>query len=667
MIPLLAGDDDIQSHVKEENACTTSSLEELQTEEQKQVLDIVAQIRKCGLEGVLSLPQIVVCGDQSAGKSSVLEALTEIPFPRNDNLCTRFATEIILRRALVDKISVRVIPAPNRSSEEQEAVKGFEESITNFDDLPKIMEKAMTVMGINNGPSGESETQAFAKDVLSLEIEGPLRPQLTLVDLPGLFANKTLQTSESDSVLVAEITDYYISQQRTICLPVISALNDYANQKILTKVRAVDPEGDRTLGIITKPDRLEIDSGSEKAFIGLARNEDIFFKLGWHVLRNRNFKERDRSFVERNAAETEWFRASNFNVLSHDSLGIDPLRKRLSMLLFHHVKQELPKLREDLEVALLDSKRQLECLGGRRQSRQECKSYLIQLGLDVYEICKGAVNGHYEGDWFNQIERHSSLDKDSSIRCRLRAAIQAENMRFSKAMRIEAHKYHFEDKSRSGANVPVEIKDATSDYGLKLRRGNMSRYQAKSWVSKALLRSRGRELPGNYNPLVVGELFWEQASNWYAMAVFHAEKISLACDNFLDVLLNDKCTKDLRAKVWSSFVRDSMKSRHESAMRELDRIMEDLKSYPINYNHYYTDTVQNLRRERMKKSLQGSLDANIPQWDGENWEHETSGIVDEYFRDMEPNMENFSCDEALDCLRAIYKVSYPYSHKSIIL
>jgi hypothetical protein len=57
----------------------TSSLQGIQTDEQGGVLDVVVQ--KCGLESVISLPQLVVCGDQSAGKGSVLEALTKIPFP----------------------------------------------------------------------------------------------------------------------------------------------------------------------------------------------------------------------------------------------------------------------------------------------------------------------------------------------------------------------------------------------------------------------------------------------------------------------------------------------------------------------------------------------------------------------------------------------------------
>lgn len=75
------------------DAVTTSSLQALQSADQRKVMDIVDKLRRTGLSGVVELPQLIVCGDQSSGKSSVLEAITEIPFPRKENLCTRFATE----------------------------------------------------------------------------------------------------------------------------------------------------------------------------------------------------------------------------------------------------------------------------------------------------------------------------------------------------------------------------------------------------------------------------------------------------------------------------------------------------------------------------------------------------------------------------------------------
>jgi hypothetical protein len=78
----------------DDNAATTNSLQELQSADQRKVMDIVDKLRRTGLSSIVELPQLVVCGDQSSGKSSVLEAITEIPFPRKENLCTRFATEV---------------------------------------------------------------------------------------------------------------------------------------------------------------------------------------------------------------------------------------------------------------------------------------------------------------------------------------------------------------------------------------------------------------------------------------------------------------------------------------------------------------------------------------------------------------------------------------------
>lgn len=424
---------------------TTSSLEDLQSNEQRRVLDTVSSIRKCSLDTILSLPQLVVCGDQSSGKSSVLEALTEIPFPRSENLCTRFATEIVLRRANIEKMSIKIIPDSKRHLDKQASINSFSETIQDFAQLPKVIRKAANVMGLFNNAS-KFKTRAFAREVLSIEIEGPSRPQLTLVDIPGLIQTETKGITDRDISVVAEITERYISQHRTICLAVVSATNDYANQGILTKVRKVDPEGERTLGIITKPDRLPKGSNSEAAFIELARNHDVFFKLGWHVVKNREFEQANFSFEERNDSEAQYFESSNFKALPSECLGIDNLRVRFSNLLFEHVKQELPNLRNDLESALKDARGQMVTLGQSRSSVIEGRNYLTNMSLDIQEIIKAAAGGHYEGHFFSTNVEHAVLPSTKIPLSRFRAARHLMNNRFHDKMLKHGHKFHILDQ-----------------------------------------------------------------------------------------------------------------------------------------------------------------------------------------------------------------------------
>ena len=645
---------------------TTSSLEGLQSVEQRNVLNIIDQLRKCGLESTLSLPQLVVCGDQSAGKSSVLEALTEVPFPRNDNLCTRFATEIILRRATSDAITIKVIPDDERPQAEREQIEAFQESISDFEELPSLMDKATTRMGINPDPL--SKSRAFAKDVLSIEIEGPSRPQLTLVDLPGLIQTETRGVSEEDVELVTKITNHYISQSRTICLAVVSAGNDYANQGILKKVRNVDPEGDRTLGIITKPDRLPSGSGSEQAFLGLARNEDIFFKLGWHVLKNRSYEEGSSSFEQRTMSEISYFRRSNFSTLPKECVGITSLRDRLSQLLFDHVKQELPKLGKDLEEAFTETQLHLDALGNRRKTPQECKAFLTQLSMDLYEVGKAAVNGHYEGEYFAHDSDHTfSVESPTTIR-RLRAVIQYKNSQFSNLLRTRGCKYHIGEREEAKAEGEATDKARVHSEALMASEPapptDWSKSRAMDWVRGVLVRTRGKELPGNFNPLLIGELFWEQSSKWQRMAEHHVEDVADVCTRFLDALLREKCPKDVHTRLWSSKIEDALTSRFDGSTREIEKIIEDIKSYPITYNHYYTDTIKKRRKEREEKCLANCID-NATQHvllPGCSSKH-TSAQVDsgkaarEYSDAVDPDMENHTCEEALDCLYSIYKVS----------
>ena len=90
-------------------------MENLRTAEQIQLLDLVDSLRAEGLSEFTALPQLIVCGDQSSGKSSLLEAISGVPFPKKDNLCTRFATEVILRRASDSEIRVSLVGFPSHS------------------------------------------------------------------------------------------------------------------------------------------------------------------------------------------------------------------------------------------------------------------------------------------------------------------------------------------------------------------------------------------------------------------------------------------------------------------------------------------------------------------------------------------------------------------------
>jgi len=69
------------------------------------------------------------------------------------------------------------------------------------------------------------------------------------------------------------------------------------------------------------------------------------------------------------------------------------------------------------------------------------------------------------------------------------------------------------------------------------------------WVRGVLVRTRGKELPGNFNPLLVSELFWEQSSKWQQMAEFHIKDITDVYNQFLNNLLKEKCPKDVYTRL----------------------------------------------------------------------------------------------------------------------
>jgi hypothetical protein len=210
-------------------------------------------------------------------------------------------------------VSVSVVPHQSRSDSEKQSLGDFRERLESFDGLPPLIEKAKGVMGIS------THGKAFSNDLLRVEISGPDRPHLTIVDLPGLIHSETKQQSAADVKLVQGVVQDYMKEQRSIILAVVSAKNDYANQIVLNLARNADESGMRTLGVITKPDTLIPGSESESLFVSLAKNQDVMFSLGWHVLKNMDIEKGKGTLLERNAQEQHFFFSRRLGVHASNS------------------------------------------------------------------------------------------------------------------------------------------------------------------------------------------------------------------------------------------------------------------------------------------------------------------------------------------------------------
>jgi hypothetical protein len=136
----------------------------------------------------VDLPQIIVCGSQSSGKSSTLESISGIAFPTAEGRCTRFVTELILRRG--DKPEPKVqIQLPLLGPRQNELnCSNFTRVRANDMSFPKIIEAAKITMGLSG--TGR-DSKVFSTDVLRIESTSPNAPNLTLLDLPGCLGPVT--------------------------------------------------------------------------------------------------------------------------------------------------------------------------------------------------------------------------------------------------------------------------------------------------------------------------------------------------------------------------------------------------------------------------------------------------------------------------------------------
>lgn len=616
----------------------------LQSEDQLRLLDEIDKLRSQGISHYVSLPQLIVCGDQSSGKSSVLEAISGITFPTKDNLCTRFATEVILRKAQTASVSVGIVPSQTRSEAECNRLLGFSETLEDLSQFSTLVEKAKESMGIS------TTTSAFSNDVLRVEVSGPDRPHLTIVDLPGLIHSENKLQSSADVALVWEMVKNYMKNKRSIILAVISAKNDYANQIVLKLAKEVDASGNRTLGIITKPDTLSVGSESEAAFMELARNEDVKFRLGWHVLKNRSYETRDSSTEERNAAETDFFERGVWKSLTRSMVGITPLRGRLSKVLLEQITAELPTLVKDIQQAVQDSEERLSKLGANRATVDEQRLFLLRIAQSFQSLCKAAVDGVYTDPFFGDANTDEGYIK------RLRAVVVKANKEYANEMRERGQTRLILDQTPVG--------DAKQLKEMGYRTKKISRADFEDEIVGLLERSRGRELPGMFNPLLVEDVFHQQSSLWGGIAREHTNVVCKDVKIFLELTVSHLADEHTSSNLLRHVIDPHLETDARRVNEKLGEVLAPhIYGHPMTYNHYFTETIQDIRKERQEKDLIVRLQMMNP-WGSGKGEiakfpegTKISDLASKLASRNEADMDKYAASEILLCTEAYYKVA----------
>ncbi|KAK4129909.1 hypothetical protein BT67DRAFT_253357 [Trichocladium antarcticum] len=503
-------------------ALDADALVQLNSSDARTLLDSIDSLRELQVGEIVSLPQIIVVGDQSSGKSSVLEAISRVRFPVDGDLCTRFATELVLRRASQTAVDVRIQFADHHASSTSAASSApqqpFRRSGFDRDDLPAIITEAKELMGISNGGA-----KKFSKDILRVEIAGPDIYPLTLVDLPGFFHTATADQNLQDKQTVDQLVEGYMAQPKSIILAVVAANNQLANQVVLHEASRHDPKRERTIGVITKPDLAGSASTNERKYLDLVKGRENMHKLalGWYVLRNRSEEERATEADERDTNEEHFFQTGAWRAISPPNRGVESLRKRLSKVLLDHIRTSLPDLIHEIEEGLRDRQERLDRLGRSRSNPDELRSYLLTIADDFQRLAHDAVEGRYNDKFFGTLDQQN---------IKLRAILRNLNSAFDATLSTKGSRWKIEWDRDSADSDDEASEGKFPDY----LQSFIDLYEAadpepitesdlNSHLQSVASANQGKEFPGMPNAELVLQLFRRQAERWQEIAQSHLD------------------------------------------------------------------------------------------------------------------------------------------------
>ncbi|GJE97016.1 P-loop containing nucleoside triphosphate hydrolase protein [Phanerochaete sordida] len=378
----------------------------------RQHLTLINTLRALGAQADLDLPRIAVIGNQSAGKSSLVEAISGISVPRDAGTCTRCPIECRMADSEDEwrcRVSIRwEFHSDGRRLDKVEEL-AFGDVITDPQDVELVLRQAQTAvlnpskdessfLGLSEATLKQRGTKnelPFSRNAVCVDLSGPGLVDLAFVDLPGIIQN-------AEPHIVQFVEDLVLSQIQGNCLILVTLpmSDDIENQKAMSLARQVDPAGSRTIGVLTKPDTLTSGATRSKELwldVIEGRNPKFPLRLGYYCTRQPDEDERRAGITSAEArqAESEFFaRTSPWSATSQPlHFGTRNLVAHLSKLLTRIIDDSLPNIASETTRQLDDCNTRLAAMPPRiEEPASFVLALLTRFCMQVSAFVEGALD-----------------------------------------------------------------------------------------------------------------------------------------------------------------------------------------------------------------------------------------------------------------------------------
>jgi hypothetical protein len=311
----------------------------------------------------IEIPHMVVVGSQSSGKSSILNSILGMDIlPTGTNMVTRCPIQLELIQTKSDiKAS---FGSYNTSDGSWQNIKEICIKYPNPTNEQRT-EILATIQEITQKTAGNGMNISF--EPIHIRIYSPNIPNLSLTDLPGLTMVACTDKGQPKNIKeqIRSLIGKYISVKSSIILAVMPARTDIEADIALDLIKEYDPQGERTIGILTKIDLMNDGTDITNLLEGRV-SKDLQLGYGYYGIRNRNHNEMEtKNVMDGLQIEQEWFNKHSIysQMKFKERLGIPALCKNLSAILVRALKRSFPSILQNINQSLDKNMKELEALG----------------------------------------------------------------------------------------------------------------------------------------------------------------------------------------------------------------------------------------------------------------------------------------------------------------